>query len=119
MQIGLDKDIIHIDIGIIRSKVKVGRITFVKKWFPLIILITVDYRGFIFHMLIGLNEGLTSTDFVFFRSKVMITKVTFVKKRFPLILLRTIYHRASVFNVLIDSGLGSLGQRVRSQGSHL
>jgi len=66
MLVGLDGNMTPIDIEVIREKVKVRRITFVKKWFPLIILRTVYHRGFIFHMLIGPGEGLTPFDFVFF-----------------------------------------------------
>jgi len=44
----------------------------------LIILRTVDYRVFIFHMLIGLGEEKTHIDFEFTGSKV--TRVTYVKK---------------------------------------
>jgi len=66
---GLDRGMTHIDIGVIRSKVKVRRNTFVKYWFSLIIMRTVYHRGFIFHMRIGLGKGLTSINFVFFRSR--------------------------------------------------
>ena len=124
MLIGLDRDLTHIDIGVIRSKVKVRRITFVKIWFSLIILKTVYHRGFIFYMLDGLGEGLTSTYFLFFRSKVNITKINFVKKCFLLILLVNSYHKAVICNVLVGLGedkspgvLSSLGQRSMLRGS--
>jgi len=75
---GLDIDITHIDIGVIRSKVKVRRITFVKSWF-LIILRTVYHRGFIFHMFIGLSEGLTAI-FCVLKVKSLGQKSCFCKK---------------------------------------
>jgi len=78
MLIGLDRDMTHIDIGVIRSKVKVSRITFVKNVSP-IILRTVYHRGFTFYMLIGLGEGLTFINFGFTRSKGKVTRVTLVK----------------------------------------
>jgi len=67
MLIGLDKDMTRIEI--IRSKVKVRRITFVKKTFPVIILKTVYHTAFI-HVLIGHGEGLIPINFVFFTSRV-------------------------------------------------
>jgi len=43
MLIGLDGDVTLFDIELIMSKVKVIKITFAKKWFPLIILRTIIY----------------------------------------------------------------------------
>jgi len=73
MLIGLGRDMTHIDTELIRSKVKVRRITFVKKWFLLIILRTVYHRAFIFHMLIGLGEDMSPDVFMFTRSNVKVT----------------------------------------------
>jgi len=58
MLIGLDRDMTAIDIEVIRSKVKFRSITFVQKWFLLIILRTVS------HMLVGLVNGLNPIDFI-------------------------------------------------------
>jgi len=63
MLIGLDRDMTHIDIGVIRSKVKVIRIIFVKKRFSIIILIIIYHIFYIFYMLIGHYKGLNFTNF--------------------------------------------------------
>jgi len=64
MLIGLGKDMIPIDFGFTRSKVKVTRVLFVKQWFPLIILRNIYHRAIIFHLLIGL-DAMTPYDFGF------------------------------------------------------
>jgi len=79
--IGLDGDIAPTDIEVIRSKAKVRRITFVTKWFPLIILRTGYHRAFIFQFANLSWLGLTPINFVF-RGRVNVTRVTFVNKGF-------------------------------------
>ena len=64
MLIVLDGVITLIDIELIRWKVKIRKITLYKNGFPLIILRTVYYIAFIFHMLIGPGEGLIPIDCV-------------------------------------------------------
>ena len=75
MLIDLDGDMTPIDNEVIRSKVKVRRIT-------VVLLRTVCHRAFIFHMIIGPGECLTPIDFVYFGGRVKVTRVTFVKKGF-------------------------------------
>ena len=62
-----------------RSKVRVTKVTFVKKWFFLIFLRTIYHRAFIYNVLIGLSEDKTPIDFGFTRSKGNVTRVRFVK----------------------------------------
>ena len=79
MLIGLGKDMTS--FGFTRSKVKVTRVFFCKKWFPLIFLRTIYHRTIIFYMQTCLGEDMTSIDYGFTRSNVKVTKVTFVKKK--------------------------------------
>jgi len=81
MLIGLGKEMTSIDFGLTRLKIKVKRVLFCKKWFPLIFLRNVYHRAFIFHLQIGLGEGMAPIDFGFTRSNVKVTVVTFVKKK--------------------------------------
>ena len=58
-----------IDFVFTRSKVevKVARVLYVKKWFPLSFLRTFCHRDIIFHLLIGLSEYMTPIYFGFSR----------------------------------------------------
>jgi len=51
MLIRLGENKTSIDFRFTRSKVKATMVTFVKKWFPLIILTIKYHRAFIFHMI--------------------------------------------------------------------
>jgi len=72
MLIGPGEGLTPIDFVFFRSRVKVTRVTFVKKWFPLIFLTIIYYRAFICNVL------RTPIDFGFTRSKVKVTMVIFV-----------------------------------------
>jgi len=74
MVIGLDDGLTPIDFVFFR--VKVTRVTFVKKKFLLVFLRTIYHRAFICNVPIALSEDKTPIDFGFTRSKV---KVTFVQ----------------------------------------
>jgi len=105
MLIGLGEDKNPIDFGITRSKIKIKRVTFVKKVNNVFHSVCeICHRAFIFHMLIGLGANMTCIDFGFTMSKVKVTMVLFCIKRFLLIFLITSYHRAMVFHLLIGLG---------------
>jgi len=72
MLIGLAKGLNPIYFMFLTSKVKVTRVTFVKKGFPLIFVRTIFHRSFVIDVLIGLNKDKTTFDFEFTRSKVKI-----------------------------------------------
>ena len=76
MLMGLDRDMTHIDIEVIRSNVKVRRITFVKQWFPLFILRNIYHRAVILLMLIGLGKAMSPFGFGFTRLRVQVTSFT-------------------------------------------
>jgi len=67
-----------IDFVFFRSKVKVTKVTFVKKWFLLIFLRTIYHRAFLCNVLIGLSEDKTLIGFGFTGSKGKVTRVTIV-----------------------------------------
>jgi len=69
-----------IDFEFFRLKVNVTIITFVKEWFPLIILRIIYLIAFIFKMLISLSEDMNPVDIGFTWSKVKVTRIKFVKK---------------------------------------
>jgi len=71
---GLDLDFVFFS-----AKVKDTKVTFVKKWFPLIFLRTIYYGAFICNVLIVLSVEKTPFDFGFTKSKGKVTRVTFVK----------------------------------------
>ena len=70
---------IPIDFGFRWSKVKFTRVIFCKKRFQFIILKTISFRAFIFHIIIGLYEDMIPVGFVFTRSKVKVTEFTYLK----------------------------------------
>jgi len=91
MLIGPGEGLTPFDIMFFRSRIKVTRVTFVKKkWFPLIFLRTIYHRAFIFHVL---WEGKTPIHFGFTMSKVKVTMVIFVTNHvnmFLFLILRTV-----------------------------
>jgi len=104
MLIGLGVGLTSTYFVFFMSKVKVTKVTFVKKCFSLIVLIIFYHRAFICNVLIGLSEDKTPIAFWFTRSKGKVTRVTFVKlckHGFLLIILRTVCHKAFIFLMLI------------------
>jgi len=104
--IGLGEGLTSTYFVFFMSKVKVTKVNFVKKCFPLIVLIIFYHRAFICNVLIGLSEDKTPIAFGFTRSKGKVTRVTFVKlckHGFMLIILRTVCHKAFTFHMLIGS----------------
>ena len=79
MLIGLSEGLSSIYFVFFCLKVKVTKVTFVKKCFPLILMITIFHRAFICIVMIGLSEDKNPIDFGFTRSKGKVTRVTLVK----------------------------------------
>ena len=73
MVVGLYEDMIPIDFGFSRSKVKVTMFVYVKLVSAVYIWRTIYCRAFIFHLVIALYEDMIPIDFGFSRLKVKVT----------------------------------------------
>jgi len=105
---GLGEDMTCIAFGFTRSKVKVTKFFFVKRWFLLIILrnikLITELLYSICWLVLVVPWPLLILDSLGQRSKSQGSLVTKMYTWFLLFILRTIYHIAFIFHMLIGQG---------------
>jgi len=75
------------------------------KWFPPIILRTINHRAFKFHMLTGLGgKDMICIGFRFTKSKVKAIRIIFVKQWILFIIWGDVYYKDIIFHMLIGIG---------------